>query len=148
MNYQLECLAYFNHYVTFPILNCIEVSSHIQLLEILPKLYSDLRDGKIDTLQNYVVSIHGMPSPVLTNNLSTKILKMICTSVVSAVKLQCRREYGFENDKTQATDLSLLNGSDLGLPTNDLIVEHDLPRFDREANVVKSRNRRLKAKNI
>ena len=40
---ELECLAYFNYYVTFPFLNCIEVTSKIQLLEILPKLYSDLR---------------------------------------------------------------------------------------------------------
>ena len=63
---ELECLAYFNHYVTFPFLNCTEVSSQIQLLEILPKLYSDLTDGKIDTLQNYVVSVHGISSPVLT----------------------------------------------------------------------------------
>ena len=74
---ELECLAYFNHYVTFPFLNCIEVSSQIQVLEILPKLYSDLTGRKIDTLQNYVVSIHGMSSPVLTNNLSAKILKMM-----------------------------------------------------------------------
>ena len=50
---ELECLAYFNHYVTFLLLNCIKVSSQIQLLEILPKLYSDLADGKIDTLQNH-----------------------------------------------------------------------------------------------
>ena len=95
---ELECLAYFNHYVTFPFLNCIEVSSQIQLLEILPKLYSDLTDGKIDTLQNYVVSIHGMSSPVLTNNPSAKILKIMCTSAASAVKLQCGREYGFGDD--------------------------------------------------
>ena len=79
---ELECLAYFNQYVTFLFL---KVSSQIQLLEVLPKLYSDLTDGKIDTLQNYVVSIHGMSSPVLTNNLSTKILKMMCTSAASLV---------------------------------------------------------------
>ena len=46
---ELECFAYFNHYVTFPFLNCTEVSSQIQLLQILPKLYSDLTDGKINT---------------------------------------------------------------------------------------------------
>ena len=129
-------------------MNCIEISSHIQLLEILPKLYSDFIDGKIDTLQNYVVLIHGMSTPVLTNNLSTKILKMMCMSPASAVKLQCRHEYGFANDTAQVTDLSLLNDSDLGLPTNNLIAEHDLSRFDREANAAKSRNRRLKTKNI
>ena len=70
---ELECLAYFNHYVTFLFLNWIEVGSQMQLLEVLPKLYSDLTFGKTDTLQNCVVSIHGMSSPVLTNNLPTKI---------------------------------------------------------------------------
>ena len=79
---ELECLAYFNQNVTFLFL---KVSSQIQLLEVLPKLYSDLTDGKIDTLQNYVVSVHGMSSPVLTNNLSTKILKMMCMSAASLV---------------------------------------------------------------
>ena len=60
-----------------------------------------------------------MSSPVLTNNLSTKIL---CTSAASVVKLQCGREYGFGDDKARATDLSLLNDSDLeGLPTKNLI---------------------------
>ena len=141
---ELECLAYFNHYVTFPFLNCTEVSSKIQLLETLSKFYSDLTDGKIDPLQNYVVSVNGISSPVLTNNLSTKILKMMCISAVSAVKLQCASEYGFGDDKAQAADLSLLSDSDLeGLPTNNLIAECNLLRFDREANVAKSRNRRF-----
>ena len=63
----------FNLYVTFLFLNWTEVGSQMQLLEVLPKLYSDLTFGITDTSQNYVVSIHGMSSPVLTNNLPTKI---------------------------------------------------------------------------
>ena len=146
---ELECLAYFNHYLTFPFLNCTEVSSQIQLLEILPKLYSDLTDKKTDTLQNCIVSIHGISSPLLTNNLSTKILKMMCTSAASVFKLQCGHKCGFGDDKAQATDLSLLNDCDLEcLPTNNLIAECNLSRLDREANVAKRRNRRFKAKNI
>ena len=112
-------------------MNYIKVRSQIQFLEISPKLYSDLTGGKINTLQNDFVSIHGMSSPILTNNLSTKILKMMYTSAASAVKLQFGREYGFGNDKAWATDLSLLNGSDFeGLPTNNLIAKRDLSRFD------------------
>ena len=64
--------------------------------------------------------------PVLANNLSTKILKIMCTSAASAVKLQRGREYGFGDDKAQATHLSLLNDSDLkGFPTKNLIAERD-----------------------
>ena len=101
---------------------------------------------KKQTLKNCIVSIHGMSSPALTNNLSTKILKMICTS---AFKLQCGRECQFGDDKAWATDLSLLKDCDLKcLPTNNLIAESDLSKLDREANVAKRRNRRSKAKNI
>ncbi|KAG1667875.1 Cyclin-A2 [Nymphon striatum] len=146
---ELECLAYFNHFVTFPFLNCVQISSQGQLLELLPKLHNDLIKGKIDTLQDYIVSIHGMPTPTLSNNLSTKIIEMMCATAASAVKLQCGREYGFSEVKLRATDLSLLSEKDLeGLPTNNLVTERDFSRFDREARVAKSRNRRFKAKNI
>ena len=54
-------------------------------------------------------------------------------SAASAVKLQCRHEYGFRDDKARATGLSLLNDSDLeGLATNNLIAERDLSRLDRQ----------------
>ena len=41
---ELECLGYFNHFITFPFLNCVKTSSHAELLVILPQLYSDLSD--------------------------------------------------------------------------------------------------------
>ncbi|KAG1652562.1 Anaphase-promoting complex subunit 5 [Nymphon striatum] len=146
---ELECLAYFNHFVTFPFLNRVQISSQGQLLELLPKLHNDLIKGKIDTLQEYIVSIHGMPTPTLSNNLSIKIIEMMCVTAASAVKLQCGREYGFSEVKLRATDLSLLSEKDLeGLPTNNLVAERDFSRFAREARVAKSRNRRFKAKNI
>ncbi|KAG1670256.1 putative ubiquitin carboxyl-terminal hydrolase FAF-X [Nymphon striatum] len=69
--------------------------------------------------------------------------------LVESFKLQCGREYGFSEVKLRATDLSLLSEKDLeGLPTNNLVAERDFSRFDREARVAKSRNRRFKAKNI
>ena len=48
---ELECLAYFNHFVTFPFLNCIEVSTQEELVNIIPKLYNDLLEKKTDTLE-------------------------------------------------------------------------------------------------
>ncbi|KAG1715052.1 Myosin-VIIa [Nymphon striatum] len=136
---ELECLAYFNHFVTFPFLNCVQISSQGQLLELLPKLHNDLIKGKIDTLQNYIVSIHGMPTPTLSNNLSTKIIEMMCATAASAVKLQCGREYGFSEVKLRATDLSLLSEKDLeGLTTNNLVAERDFLRFDRGKGSKKS----------
>jgi hypothetical protein len=36
---ELECLAFFNHYITFPFLHCVEISSQEELLAIIPSLY-------------------------------------------------------------------------------------------------------------
>lgn len=110
----------------------------------------DLNSSNIDTLQKFVVSIHGIPTPTLSSGLSKKIVDMMCTSAAAAIKLQCGREYGFtDGEKLRATNLSLLSVQELeGLPTNNLVTERDLSRFDREAKVAKSRNRRFKAKNI
>ena len=103
---ELECLAYFNHYVTFPFLNCIETSNQADLLLLLPQLYIDLSNKNIDTLQRFIISIHGMPTPTLSDNLSKKIIDMMCVSAAAAVKLQCGREYGFaEGEQIRATDL-------------------------------------------
>ena len=41
---ELECLAYFNHFITFPFLNCVKTSSQAELLVILSQLYNDLSD--------------------------------------------------------------------------------------------------------
>ena len=60
-----------------------------------------------------------------------------------------RREYGFSEAEKRATDLSTLAANELeGLPTNNLVTERDLSRFDRDAQVAKGRNRRFKAKNV
>ena len=123
-------------------LNCIEVSSQIHLLEILPKLYSENWENKhyakLCCFNSWnVISCFDQQS-------IHKNLKMMCTSAASAVKLKCGREY-----MLRAADVSLLNDSDLeGLPTNNLIAERDLSKSDRETNFEKSRKRRFKAKNI
>ena len=146
----LECLSYFNHHVTFPFLNCVETSSQADLLMLLPKLHEDLLEKNTETLKNFIVSTHRLPIPTLSSEVSKKIIDMMCISAAAAVKLQCGREYGFSTGKElHATDLSSLAPEQLvGLPTNNLVAERDLSKFDREARVAKSRNRRFRAKNI
>ena len=147
---ELECLSYFNHHVTFPFLNCVETSSQADLLMLLPKLHDDLLEKNTETLKNFIVSTHRLPIPTLSSEVSKKITDMMCISAAAAVKLQCGREYGFSTGKElRATDLSSLAPEQLvGLPTNNLVAERDLSKFDREARVAKSRNRRFRAKNI
>ena len=48
---KLHALTYFTHEVTLPLLNYVEISDQSQLLHIIPKLYEDLSNGKMDTLK-------------------------------------------------------------------------------------------------
>ena len=139
---ELECLAYFNHFITFPFLNCVKTSSQAELLVVLPQLYNDLSDKKVETLKDFVVLIHRMSVPTLSTEASRKIINMMCLSAATAIKLQCGREYGFsDGEKLRVTDLSSLTGQELNdLPTNNIISECDLSRFDRETRVAKSRS--------
>lgn len=69
-------MVYFNHYVTFPFLHCVERSSQSELLTILPQFYNDLLAAKTETLADFVVSMHGMLPPQLTSELAVKITGM------------------------------------------------------------------------
>ncbi|XP_066936520.1 uncharacterized protein [Clytia hemisphaerica] len=146
---ELKVLAFFNRHVTFPFLNCIENSSQDDLLNILPQLHKELLQQKTDTLKQFIVSIHGMSEPLMSNDLEKQIIGRMCLSAAGAVHRQCGREYGFSSEPFRATDLSKLTiDQRKDLPTNNCISERDLSRFDEEAVVARSRNRRFKAKNI
>ena len=137
---ELECVAFFNYHVTFPFLHCIEMSSQVDLCRILPQLYHDLLDNKIDTLPNFVVKMHPIFVPEITSELAQNIINRMCSSAAAAVKQKCGREYGFsDGEKLRATDLSMLSASDLeGLPTNNLAAERNLSQFDREVKAARS----------
>ena len=106
---ELECLAYFNHHVTFPYLNCVEVSSQEDLLKIMPQLYKDLLMNKVDTLNKFVVKISGISTSTLTSGTAEMVVKEMCQDAAEVLKLQCGKEYGFSSDPQRATDISKLN---------------------------------------
>ena len=130
---ELECLACFNHFVTFPFLNCVEMSSQADLLFTLAKIHKDLKAKRVDTLSKFIVSIHDMSTPTPSSDLSKRIVDKMCISAAAAVKLQCGREHDTEK---RAKDLSTLASNEFeGLPTNNLVTENDLSRLDRESQV-------------
>ena len=106
---ELDFLAYLNHFVTFPFLNCAEMSTQADLLFTLPKLHEDLKAKRGDILSKFIVSIHGMSTPTLSSDLSKKIVDKMCISAVAAVKLQCGREYGFSDAEKRATHWLSMN---------------------------------------
>ena len=125
------------------------MSTQADLLFTIPKHHEDLKAKRVDTLSKFIVSIHGMSTPTLSSDLSKRIVDKLCISAAASVKLQCGKKYGFSDVEKRATDLSTLASNELeDLPANNLVTERDLSRFDREAQVAKSRNRRFKTKNI
>ena len=75
---ELECLSFFNYFVTFPFLNCVEVSSQSELLHIIPKLHNDLLQKKTHTLKKFVVQPRGIPVPQLSSDVSQEIVAKMC----------------------------------------------------------------------
>ena len=51
----LKALANFTFNVTMPFLNCVEKTDQNDLVNILPQMYEDLSDDKLDTLKFYHV---------------------------------------------------------------------------------------------
>ena len=139
---ELEVLAYFNQ--TFLFLHHVEISLWEELLKILPKLHQDLLEGKTDILKDFVVDIRRVPTKEPSHEVGRKITNMIFHEAAKGVKLQCGREYGFDNTTTdvRATILSDLDKAELkGLPTNNLTAERKLAIFDKHAGKVgKCRN--------
>ena len=144
---ELQCLAYFNHSVTFPFLNMVEKCSQSDLVGILPTLYNELCQGNLLTLQEYVVNMRGVIVQKPDDELSSYILGKMCKAAADGIKLQCGREYGFADahQMLRATDISSMAESQLqGLPTNNLAAERNLAIFDkRAAKASKSRNKKF-----
>ena len=92
---ELEVLAFFTHHVTFPFLHCVEKSMQDELLVILPKLFNDLKDGKMDTLSKFVVTMRQVPVHKPLTELGIKLWHLICLKTGKGVMLQCGGECGF-----------------------------------------------------
>ena len=103
---------------------------------------------RTDTLEIFIVSIHGMTVPEISAEDEEKIVGLMCLSAAAAIQRQCGQEYGFaDGEDLHVTDISSLSSEELhGLPTNNCISERDLSKFDQEAVVSRCRNRRFKAK--
>ena len=90
----------------------------------------------------FIVHIHHVNVFAPTSDLAKIVIREFCVAAAAAIKLQCGQEYGFDNNgEIRATVIANLNETELkGLPTNSLITEEDLSKFDRLAKEVKSRN--------
>ena len=142
---ELRILAFYNHQVTFPLLNCVVKSNKINFIQLLPKLHQDLLSQKVDTLNGFVINMSGIPVQEPNDDLTKRIISEMCVKAASAIKLQCGREYGFSDGETaRATVLSSLSAVDLqDLATNNHTAERDLSKYDCLSAFTKCRNRKF-----
>ena len=66
-----------------------------QLLVILPKLFKDLKDGKMDTLSKLAVTMRQVPVHKPSTKLGIKLLHLMSLKAAKGVMLQCGGQYGF-----------------------------------------------------
>ena len=150
----LKALSNFTYYVTMPFLNCVEKSDQNGLMEILPKLYEDLKEEKFDTLKDYIVPwTHvDMESLKPVSLLDHQILSLMCKEAAEGLKMQCAREYwGDERQKRDGvTELYKLQENERkNLPTENLETERYLAKFGYLASISAARrNKNFKAKRI
>ena len=142
-----KALANFTYKVTMPYLNFIEKSNLADLVRMLPKLYIDLADCKLDTMADYSVKwTHvKITTSDLLSELDKYLLHNMCINAAKGVKLQCFREYWDQEDSTKrATQLHKLTSQQLaGLPTNNIVTERYLATFGYLASLSAKRSNRF-----
>ena len=91
---ELAVLAYFTHKITLPFLYFDEVSSQLQLFQMFPQLFNDLKEGRMGTLKDYVTDYPHVKVQKPTADIKEKILQRMCMDAVEVLDRQAGR-YGF-----------------------------------------------------
>lgn len=128
----LKCVAIFTEKVIFPYLNLAEIGTQQNFVDILPKLYSDLQKGEMDTLAQYQVQ-YSFQFDSHLSKVDDAILMRFCKYVAKALEIARGREYGFseEGRNERGTRVNILTSEQLAnLPTNNILSERELAAFD------------------
>ena len=109
-----------------------ELSSQLDLLQLLPQLKKDLEKGILETLSKFEVN-YSLTIDKPLSDLERLILQKFSEKGAVDLTTQRGREYGFceFEQNPHATDLTKLTKKQLdNLPTNNLDCERDLSKFD------------------
>lgn len=132
----MVCLAKITETVTLPFLEMVQKSTHPQLLQILPQLFTDLQNNRLSTLAQFHTPFKFNYPPI--NESQNSITRLMTKAVSEGLKLQRGREYGFNEDSSvndRATALFSIPTSIIeSLPTHNLDCERELAIFDRKVS--------------
>lgn len=130
----MVCLSRITENVTLPFLEMVQKSTNKDLLQILPKLFTDLKNHNLSTLVKFVTPFKFKFPPV--NESQSSIIKLMTKAISEGLELQEGREYGFADNSTlakRATVLSSIPPTIMEyLPTHNLHCERELSIFDRK----------------
>ena len=130
---ELAVLAYFTHKITLPFLYFVKVTSQKQLLQMFPQVFNDPKEGRMDTLKDYVIDYPHVKVQKPTADIEEKILQKMCFDAAEVLDRQAVREYSFgcyKEKSARARQLHLFSKDNLAdLPTNNLDAEHHLSVF-------------------
>ena len=121
---ELSVLFYFTHKVTLPLLNLVKINSQKDVVRIFPKLYTDLKEDKLDTLNDHKVIYRHVPVKAPTNE--TEHLKLEGCALMLLNLCCCNMEGStvflkLLNVEARATLLHFFSSAELeNLPTNNI----------------------------
>ena len=148
----LKALGYFTFKVTMPFLNCVERCDQNSLLPLLKQIHEELKEGKMDTLEEYKVPWTHIKTEILQPDtaLDRLLLQRMCLEAAKGIHMQCAGEYWEDSENPRATQLHKLSFEERkNLPTENLLCERYLSRFGSLAEVsAAKRNKFFKAKRI
>lgn len=148
----MKALANFTYNVTMRFLNCVEVENQDTLVNILPKLFTDLQTKSLNTLAKWSVKwTHvNISKMVPETDLDHLIIGEMCLQAAKGIELQCKREYWGDDTVRRATELHKLTPEERkNLPTNNINAERYLAKFGYLASKsAQHSNRFFKAKRI
>ena len=85
-------------------MNCVEISDQSKLCEYLPKLFKDLQQSNIETLNNFRVEWKhlDMNNLVPSTELGKFLLTEMCKDAAEDVRMQCGRKYWSDEGNQRA----------------------------------------------
>ena len=149
----LKALSYFTYKITMPYLNCVENCIQNDLTDILPRLYKDLANESLETLEDdkvewtHVQADKHSPS----SKLDKYLLLEMCKQAAEGVKMQCGREdFPEDNWEPRAAQLYKMSiEKRKKIPIENLATECYLANFGYLASISASiSNKNFKAKRI
>ena len=127
-------LAQYGNHLTYPFLAMTEASTHKDLLVRLPKLHSDLVDGKATSLEQFKTQKMKDNADTTVPHISTTSNRILVIALKDCATVLYRQRKEYFGNSERGTNLETLSDSmQCRLATDNIRCERALATFDRTA---------------